>query len=866
MNFRKISMLLACLGFAGAFFGCDDANDMISGCKPGAYKCNGDDLQVCYGLNWSTIACPTGCDEATGTCKIPEGAECVIPTCKDDTTAYLCTDGKKSESACASGEICVTGKGCLPSSSTETTCTNDQKRCNGQTLESCSNNAWTSLEFCDQGCDEANLVCKTLQPGEVCAGNTCNGDHILVVCADDKQSTSEQNCAEDEICSNGVCVKDGPIVTTDCTADEVKCSVGNLGTISCNENGTWDEEELCPEGEKCDINQNKCVPEGEATLCKEGDIICTVEPGAESALGYFMCDNGQWGSEYVNCPEGQMCDSGEQKCVDIPVVVTECHEGDIQCVDDKNYQTCDAEKGSWNSDNVACEEGLVCDQTQNKCVPKEDAECENDEVKCADDANYYICVDGSWSADTKACGEGKYCDQKANKCEDSCQAGTYKCSDDMTELLKCDNHVWVEGTKCKDKQLCVEGSCKDMQCTPGVNFCDNTIKTPSVYKCTEQGQKGEKIDTCNQTFQCTEDGTACLICKEGDVNCTDKGVFQVCENNAWVDIVDCGGADNCRTAGGGPNNYNGCKCRVESGFSRAETKCSDDEKSLLTCISKEAKGVTYHDWDSVSCGGGKCENIAQGAQPTYACSCKGNDYSCMDNSLYQCNNGHLQLTSACSENEKCDAGKKACICNEGAYQCVERQQGPQRIVTREYCNAGKWIDKECGKSQTCVDNGFCASADIGCKENETLCNGNVIMKCNADGMFELSEDCGTTGMCTEHNNGPATCEKVSDKCNRNNDQRCFNGEIQTCKGNFTNYKWEKTGSCEGDLVCVEITSGMGMNKQTKAECQKKQCDDFKYTCEKDIIMYCQSNALLTYGDCGEIGMTCKDDSNVCVAK
>ena len=872
MNFRKISMLLVCLGAAGAFYGCDSDSDMISGCKPGAYKCNGNTLQVCYGLNWSSINCPTGCDETSGVCKIPEGAECVIDTCKDETTVYKCTAGTKTEVACASGQTCVTGFGCQDSDSPDPNCTESSKRCNGQTLESCSNNAWTTVEFCEQGCDEANLVCKSVQPGEVCAGNTCKDDHTRIVCSDDKQSTSEEACGDDEKCSNGECVKKGePVVTPDCSQDEVKCSEDNLGTISCKDDGTWDEVEACPEGQMCDIDQRKCIPEADAKVCNDNEIKCAGQAGVQGDTGYYECRDGKWAedpSEFKKCPDGQICSQEDQKCIVNPA--PECTADDIKCVDDKTYQVCDPTTGFWSTGIGNCEEGLVCDKTQNKCVPKAEAQCQKDEIKCADDASYYTCVDGSWSEKTTACGDDKYCDNKSNKCEDSCQADTYKCSDDMLSTLKCENHIWVEGTVCKDKQLCIEGSCKDVECTPGVDYCTGSGKSAGMYKCTKDGKKGDLIEYCASSV-CLADGSACAECEDGKVQCTDKGVFQICIDGAWEDKVDCGSKDACSSSNTGYGKNYGCNCQVASGMGGyTTTQCNDDNSKIMACVTlvEDKVNIKYNGWEEKQdCGGANlCDDESN---RTPYCKCKGTDYVCNGQTLQHCNNGRLVDDAVCGDNETCDAGKKACLCKEGAYQCVEKQQGHQKVTVRQYCNAGKWIDKECGKSQTCVDNGFCASADIlPCKENAMVCNGNAVMKCNADGIYVQTEDCGSTGICTEHNNGQASCDKVSDKCDMmdRDNQRCFNGKIQTCKGSFGSYKWEETGACGEKQICVEVTTGWGMNQSTKAECQDKKCDDYKFTCEKDIIMYCNNNALLTYGDCGEIGMTCKDDSMVCIAK
>ena len=99
-NLRKLSMILACLGTAFAMGACDDDSETVSGCPHGAAKCNGNDLDVCYGVNWQTVPCPNGCDSEKNICIVSAGAECSITTCKSETVAANCVDGKIQETAC----------------------------------------------------------------------------------------------------------------------------------------------------------------------------------------------------------------------------------------------------------------------------------------------------------------------------------------------------------------------------------------------------------------------------------------------------------------------------------------------------------------------------------------------------------------------------------------------------------------------------------------------------------------------------------------------------------------------------------------------------------------------------------------------
>ena len=396
-----------------------------------------------------------------------------------------------------------------------------------------------------------------------------------------------------------------------------------------------------------------------------------------------------------------------------------------------------------------------------------------------------------------------------------------------------------------------------MECTPGVDYCTGSGKSAGMYKCTKDGKKGDLIEYCASSV-CLADGSACAECEDGKVQCTDKGVFQICIDGAWEDKVDCGSKDACSSSNTGYGKSNGCNCQVASGMGGyTTTQCNADNSKIMACVTlvEDKVNIKYNGWEEKQdCGGANlCDDESN---RTPYCKCTGTDYVCSGQTLQHCDHGRLVDDAVCGENETCDAGKKACLCKEGAYQCVEKQQGMFTTVIRQVCDGGKWTEKECGKSYTCVDEGLCAFSSYVCNDNATACSGNSIMKC-VDGEYVESQKCGSDEYCRFSNNN-ASCRKLNQPC-QNNQTRCAGDTLLTCdKG-----QWKQEACGEGK-TCVTTVTGSGFSQKETSECKEKVCDNYTYSCDKDEIKICISNALQTYGNCGDIGMTCKEGA--CVAK
>ncbi|MBO4350346.1 MAG: hypothetical protein J6A01_05285 [Proteobacteria bacterium] len=663
-------------------------------------------------------------------------------------------------------------------------------QCSGTTLQECADNAWTTLKECEHGCDADKKECKTEddpQPPEdekVCTKNECKeGENILKICAEDGMSFSE--------------------------------------------------EKPCEEGEKCE--DGACVPEGGEVVCEAGKKECDAEKGKNA---YRECVDNAWVDK--TCEGEQVCSEGE--CV-APPSNDNCTAESKKCSDDKKgYVVCTSE-GKWGTDVTPCGEKEVCDAEQNKCVEEVAPECQNDQTKCADDKSYFKCVDGKWATEKTACADGKVCDSVSNSCEEKCTDNTARCSADYKEILKCTDGAWVSSKKCNGNQLCIDSECKDTVCTPKQDICAGVPGKKdkyAMYHCTDKGQLGELVEA--ETYcagECTADKTACLVCKEGALNCTDKGVFQICQKNAWVDIVNCG-ENKCSK----DKLSAGCKCQVKEGMKNADLRCNADASKTEICSSLKDGEQKYKGWvEHQDCAGkDKCET----KDNKTVCKCGDDAFSCNENVLQLCNNGVLEDKIVCTDKETCDAKDKACVCKDGDRTC----DGDNA----KKCVSGEWIPEKCKNNETCSETlgGICVTKEASlCNDKDPAkCYNNLIVKCKG-GLYDITEVCPVE--CITSNNGA----KCADACVKDT-QACSSDykAIVTCSSEQV----ATTENCKTDERCLEKKDG---NKVT-ASCVKKECEEMTLVCDGTKVSLCQNNEKKAVLDCATYNLVCKDGA--CAAK
>ena len=455
-------------------------------------------------------------------------AQCSVSKC-EGMSVYLCKDGQYVFSENCKTK-CEAGK-CVDNVTppTPTTCTNGQKRCNGNIPQTCNaNGQWVSGDTCLAGQTCADGVCTgtpTQQPEpEKCTGPKCEGN-VSYICDAGKYVLNE-TC--DYKCEDGVCV-DEPVVETPCTgrADGCYCSSALAGANSfcCKDEAVTGELQCKDSTPFCmaDGDAPKCVGCRNSDDCLEATPICnanvceakTAEWCKGKADGYYCRTEdgvdtgfGCEGEKIVEdgwflptaCTEGNalVCRAGAQgfECV-------ECL-GDNDCPDgkvcDMSGYTCVAPGDDKNSCPVASFVGSACytDANYNEYIVECNlgTENKNNRIKCEASRGGKTCFKG----DTPTCGckkdaecDGFKCDNQA--CKSFCKADT-----DCAKDYSCVNQKCVKPEpgctkdadcgdtskfECKDK-VCVEKSTtpqcvKDSDCLSGYE-CKNKVcveKTPA---------------------------------------------------------------------------------------------------------------------------------------------------------------------------------------------------------------------------------------------------------------------------------------------------------------------------------------------------------------------------------------------------
>lgn len=196
-------------------------------------------------------------------------------------------------------------------------CTEGSVQCAGDTVLTCTNNAWTATREC-------TFVCRTdvaVTPSSFCSGVCepgtirCNGDNVQT-CNENGWWATTQACAG--TCQNNAC-------TDSCTPGVSQCSGQNA--VSCSSDAEW-VTTTCP------------------YVCSAGACTGVCTPGAQDCSGDVprTCNaQGQWESA-ASCGVG-LCSAG---------VCRTCVPGATRC-NGAGTQTCNA-SGSWGT-VTACSAG-----------------------------------------------------------------------------------------------------------------------------------------------------------------------------------------------------------------------------------------------------------------------------------------------------------------------------------------------------------------------------------------------------------------------------------------------------------------------------------------------------------------------------
>jgi hypothetical protein len=417
------------------------------------------------------------------------------------------------------------------------------------------------------------------------------------------------------------------------------------------------------------------------------------------------------------------------------------------------------------------------------------------------------------------------------------------------------------------------GGVSGVSCMPGAKRCDGS----TVRQCDESGSKETITQTCLATQTCSNGACAAGGCVPNTSACKDGAVWK-CDERGVSSL-----GEQCAP---------GLFCRVDSDVASCSAQaCTPGlpvcNGNVASTCSADGSGVVSGGVDCAksnrACEGGQCYDIV----------CKVGEKSCQHNDVYLCshNGTDVSLLTACHSDEVCDAdmgscrkklcdpGKAACdgtraqVCNEfgsawlpGATECATDGKicvgGSCKkqvcAASRSFCQDGNVYNCDASGttatlSQTCNSStehcatynggsfGYCKSND--CHAGDSVCDGDVIKVCNADGSLPAS---GTA--CSDSQ----VCENA--KCK---DRPCVPGSY-FCKGadvyycDFGSPFMFLQQTCDGDSACKAVGAA-------GATCAPFACSPSSTACVGDKIGTCATDGQ----SLSAVTTDCTATSNVC---
>ena len=331
----------------------------------------------------------------------------------------------------------------------------------------------------------------------------------------------------------------------------------------------------------------------------------------------------------------------------------------------------------------------------------------------------------------------------------ACAAGLPMCDGSIATQCKLDGSGREPGgVDCaSNKQSCVGGSCRGVQCVAGSRSCQDG----NVYLCAPDGLSLSEADHCAENQVCNESLSACItqVCKPGASMCSGSRVT-TCNSlgSNWLPATtDC--ADQGQTCIAGS-----CAKRV---CNPSTTYCSDgnlyqcDPTGSSSSLSKVCRPGFEH-----------CELTPAGLYAFCVSDvCTAGDKLCVGDTIKTCNaDGSLPKEGiTCGKDEYCENAEcKPRLCKVGTFYCNEQNiyscepNGPQLYTD---CDTGEACRTVLPNPDGDIDPGFAESlvwcSAPSCPPSHADCVLNKIGACAADGttLSVVTSDCAADGkICT----------------------------------------------------------------------------------------------------------------------
>jgi hypothetical protein len=426
--------------------------------------------------------------------------------------------------------------------------------------------------------------------------------------------------------------------------------------------------------------------------------------------------------------------SGSSKTSDKPAVERVCEPGTKSC-DGQNVKVC-SDDGSERTIQQTCLPSQTCADgacAETNCVPNTKFCQANDVWKC--DST------GSGSSLSQSCAKSQFCreaDDSARCSDQACTGGQAMCDGDVATTCETDGSGPVQGgTDCAaNKQACFEGKCQDTACAAGMKLCMNE----DVYLCAKNGTDTSLLADCPAGTVCDGDKLACVakVCDSGSVGCDGtRAVNCNAFGSGWDPAgTDCSTSNQVCVAGS-------CKkktCTPSGIF------CQDG--NVFQCDQFGVTGTLYS----------ACYNqqycTTSGSYAYCAQGCTPNQISCSGNAALTCNADGTwpQASTDCGSNKFCEEGTgcKPKVCDSGTLFCKDGD-----VYGCDWFGASAALYQDCPADTTCnVTNSNYSCIPLPCSPGDTVCLGNKVGTCAADGqsLSQVTDDCTAAGsICSADN-------------------------------------------------------------------------------------------------------------------
>ncbi|XP_061185990.1 multiple epidermal growth factor-like domains protein 6 isoform X9 [Saccostrea echinata] len=731
-------------------------------------------------LRSENVVCPDGqseCETGQTCCKLSSGQYGCCPLPK----AVCCSDGKH---CCAEGTTCEVSSGkCKRGSSLvmdwfekqpallrfeNVVCPDGQHECRtGQTCCKLSSGSYGCCPIPNAVCcSDGKHCCPQNTQCQVSSGKCIRGDSLELHWIEKVPAARyPQGETSSVMCPDGASeCKDGQTCCLLASGKYGCCPIQDA--VCCS-----DHIHCCPQGTTCDLQEKKCIGQGESLGIISMDMVHIKEGKSQESHHLIPltankeCPDGQ-----SECKTGQTCcklASGKYGCCPLPKAVC--------CADMKH----------------CCPEGSTCEVSSGKCkrgdnilmdwfqklpavVKAESVICPDGQHECKDGQTCCKTASGQWGCcpvpNAVCCSDGKHCCPSGTQCEVSsgkCKRGSSLVTDwfeKQPALLRSENVVCPDGQhECKDGQTCCKLSSGQWGCCPipnAVCCSDGRHCCPSGTTCDVSSGKCQRGSSLVMDW--FEKQPALLrsenvVCPDGQHECKDGQTCCKLSSGQWgccpiPNAVCCSDGKHCCPSG--------TTCEVSSG------KCQRGSNLVMDWFEKQpallrSENVVCPDGQHECKDGQTCCKLSSGQWgccpiPNAVC-CSDGKHCCPSGTQCEVSSGKCKRGSSLvtdwfekqpallrSENVVCPDGQheckdgqtccklssgqwgccpipKAVCCSDGKHCCPS---GTQCEVSSGKCKRGSSLVMDWFEKQTALlrsENVVCPDGQHECKDRQTCC-------------------------------------------------------------------------------------------------------------------------------------------------